>query len=228
MWYLGPHVGSHQQSVSGTRAANYHRLQWKVYATHKTNLISFSVGVQFKDGHHADQWGVWAQRWPSDPERLCLKTAHYCLEGFLLIQMESVTPFEWFIRSQTFTSGFCACYDGFGPADSSPGNWCRSPGNSKKNKKLNAQHEVIEPRSLKKWQFSIVNMLLDFFLIPVSPHHAGSCGILPSLYTKRSCLRQHSKESSAVKVTRLLWHYCAAQMQGFSIFLTAWQTHSNP
>lgn len=32
------------------RAENYRRLQWKVYVTYKTNLISFSVGVQFKDG----------------------------------------------------------------------------------------------------------------------------------------------------------------------------------
>lgn len=30
------------------------------------------------------------------------------------------------------------------------------------------------------------------------------------------------------KVAQLLWHYCAVQKQGFSIFLTAWQTHSNP
>lgn len=52
--------------------------------------------------------------------------------------------------------------------------------------------------------------------------------ILVKCYTKRSCLREHSKESFAVKVARLLWHYCATQMQGFSIFLTAWQTHSNP
>ena len=98
----------------------------------------------------------------------------------------------------------------------------------RKTKSWTLNMKLLSPEVLKKWQFSIVNMLLDFFLIPVSPHHAGSCGILPSLYTKRSCLRQHSKESSAVKVTRLLWHYCAAQMQGFSIFLTAWQTHSNP
>lgn len=48
------------------------------------------------------------------------------------------------------------------------------------------------------------------------------------LYKKLSSLREHSKESSAVKVAQLLWHYCAVQMQGFSIFLTAWQTHSNP
>lgn len=26
----------------------------------------------------------------------------------------------------------------------------------------------------------------------------------------------------------LLWHYCAVQMQGFSISLTAWQTHPKP
>lgn len=47
-------------------------------------------------------------------------------------------------------------------------------------------------------------------------------------YTKRSCLSEHSKDSFAVKEALLLWHYCAMQMQGFSIFLTAWQTNSNP
>ncbi len=52
--------------------------------------------------------------------------------------------------------------------------------------------------------------------------------LLVQCYTKRSCLRQHSKQSFAVKAARLLWHYCATQMQGFSIFLTAWQTPSNP
>lgn len=48
------------------------------------------------------------------------------------------------------------------------------------------------------------------------------------LYRKCRCLWEHWKESCAVTVTQLLWHYCAVQMQGFSIFLTAWQTHSNP
>ena len=33
---------------------------------------------------------------------------------------------------------------------------------------------------------------------------------------------------SAVKEAQLLWHYCAVQIQGFSISVTAWQTHSNP
>lgn len=55
-----------------------------------------------------------------------------------------------------------------------------------------------------------------------------SISLLVKCYTKRSCLSQHSKESFAGKSARLLWHYCAVQMQGFSIFLTAWQTHSNP
>lgn len=52
--------------------------------------------------------------------------------------------------------------------------------------------------------------------------------LLVKSHTKRSCLSEHSKASFAVKVARLLWHYCATQMQGFSIFLTAWQTNSNP
>lgn len=33
---------------------------------------------------------------------------------------------------------------------------------------------------------------------------------------------------SAVKEAQLLWHYCAVQIQGFSISVTAWQTQSNP
>lgn len=121
---------------------------------------------------------------PLTPERLRLKTAHYCLEGFLLIQMESVTPLEWFIKGQMFTSEFCACYDGFGPADSSPGSWCRSPGNSKKNKKLNLNVKLLSPEVLKNDSLAARTCRWDFFLIPVSRHHAGSCGILPSLYTK--------------------------------------------
>lgn len=53
------------------RAKNYHRLQWKVYVTYKTNLISFSIGVQFRDG-----WtSCWSMRsvstavalWPRAP-----------------------------------------------------------------------------------------------------------------------------------------------------------------
>lgn len=36
------------------------------------------------------------------------------------------------------------------------------------------------------------------------------------------------RESFALKVARLLWQYCATQMQGFSIFVTAWQTNCNP
>lgn len=66
-------------------------------------------------------------------------------------------------------------------------------------------------------------MLLVFFkwLCP-------SIFLLVKCYVKSSSLMQHSKESFAVKAARLPWHYCAAQTQGFSIFLTAWQTHSNP
>lgn len=66
-------------------------------------------------------------------------------------------------------------------------------------------------------------MLLVFFkwLCP-------SIFLMVKCYVKCSSLMQHSKESFAVKAARLPWHYCAAQTQGFSIFLTAWQTHSNP
>lgn len=119
-----------------------------------------------------------------------------------------------------FTSEFCVCYGGFGPADSSPNNWCRSPENDRKQTKN---------------KFGPINMLLVFFKLffqSFSPSCRKlvclSISLLVKCNTKCSCLSQHSKESFAVKVARLLWHYCAAQMQGFSIFLTAWQTHSNP
>lgn len=72
------------------------------------------------------------------------------------------------------------------------------------------------------------------FFFPLSPLLSCRKLLRPSIfllvkrYTKCSCLSLHSKGSFAGKVARLLWHYCAVQMQGFSIFLTAWQTHSNP
>lgn len=68
-------------------------------------------------------------------------------------------------------------------------------------------------------------------IINTSKHDTDIC-----LLAESSLCRWGVRQSSSVlantesraDVAQLLWHYCAAQMQGFSIFLTAWQTHSNP
>lgn len=67
----------------------------------------------------------------ANTEQSWVQSAHYCLEGFLLIQMEFLTL--WPLSSNSlkgsdlFTSEFCVCYDGSALADSSPNNWCRPP-----------------------------------------------------------------------------------------------------
>lgn len=66
-------------------------------------------------------------------------------------------------------------------------------------------------------------------LISSSSHPLPSISLLVKCYcTVQLSLEAELEESCAVTVAQLLWHYCAVQMQGFSIFVTAWQTHSNP
>ena len=125
-----------------------------------------------------------------------------------------MTPFEWIIRGIKYpycTSEFYVCCGGFGPADSSPNNWCRSP----------KDWRQINKMSRRFWDFTITvqsHIQATGIFQMAEEKRSPSCRkwLQPSIlllvksYTMRSCLRDCSKgelcfENSTTALTLLCY-----------------------